>query len=77
MDSGLTSEQPDEFQRGESESFVTVNKSIVFKFGDVEVREREFRLVKAGEVLPVEPKTFRVLLFLLRNPQSSSRRRSC
>ena len=69
MDSGLTSEQPDEFQRGESESFVTVNKSIVFKFGDVEVREREFRLVKAGEVLPVEPKTFRVLLFLLRNPQ--------
>jgi Tol biopolymer transport system component/DNA-binding winged helix-turn-helix (wHTH) protein len=35
----------------------------------VEVREREFRLVKAGEVLPVEPKTFRVLLFLLRNPQ--------
>ncbi|HMG02157.1 MAG TPA: winged helix-turn-helix domain-containing protein, partial [Edaphobacter sp.] len=24
--------------------------------------------VKAGEVLPVEPKTFRVLLFLLRNP---------
>jgi Tol biopolymer transport system component/DNA-binding winged helix-turn-helix (wHTH) protein len=48
---------------------VTGNKSIVFKFADVEVREREFRLVKAGEVLPVEPKTFRVLLFLLRNPQ--------
>jgi Tol biopolymer transport system component/DNA-binding winged helix-turn-helix (wHTH) protein len=48
---------------------VTGNKSIVFKFADVEVREREFRLVKAGEVLPVEPKTFRVLLYLLRNPQ--------
>jgi Tol biopolymer transport system component/DNA-binding winged helix-turn-helix (wHTH) protein len=48
---------------------VTGNKSIVFKFADVEVREREFCLVKAGEVLPVEPKTFRVLLFLLRNPQ--------
>jgi len=48
---------------------VTGNKSIVFKFADVEVREREFRLVKAGEVIPVEPKTFRVLLFLLRNPQ--------
>jgi TolB-like protein/DNA-binding winged helix-turn-helix (wHTH) protein len=48
---------------------VTGNKSFVFKFADVEVREREFCLVKAGEVLPVEPKTFRVLLFLLRNPQ--------
>jgi DNA-binding winged helix-turn-helix (wHTH) protein len=48
---------------------VTETKSIVFRFADVEVREREFCLVKAGEVLPVEPKTFRVLLFLLRNPQ--------
>ncbi len=47
---------------------MTENKSLVFKFADVEVREREFCLVKAGEVLPVEPKTFRVLLFLLRNP---------
>ena len=28
----------------------------VFRFGDVEVREREFRLIKAGEVIPVEPK---------------------
>ena len=41
----------------------------VFRFGDVEVREREFRLIKAGEVIPVEPKAFRVLLFLLHNPQ--------
>ncbi len=41
----------------------------VFRFGDVEVREREFRLMKAGEVIPVEPKAFRVLLFLLHNPQ--------
>jgi Tol biopolymer transport system component/DNA-binding winged helix-turn-helix (wHTH) protein len=48
---------------------VTGNKSIVFKFADVVVREQEFCLVKAGEVLPVEPKTFRVLLYLLRNPQ--------
>jgi DNA-binding winged helix-turn-helix (wHTH) protein/Tol biopolymer transport system component len=48
---------------------VTGDKSLVFRFADVEVREREFCLVKAGEVLPVEPKTFRVLLFLLRNPQ--------
>ncbi|HWE84955.1 MAG TPA: winged helix-turn-helix domain-containing protein [Terracidiphilus sp.] len=44
-------------------------KPFVFRFGDVEVREREFSLVKAGEVLPVEPKAFRVLLHLLRNPQ--------
>lgn len=45
------------------------NRTTIFKFADVEVREREFCLVKDGEVLPVEPKTFRVLLFLLRNPQ--------
>ena len=44
-------------------------RSQVFKFADVEVREREFSLVKAGEALPVEPKAFRVLLILLRNPQ--------
>jgi DNA-binding winged helix-turn-helix (wHTH) protein/Tol biopolymer transport system component len=45
------------------------SKSLVFRFGDVEVREREFSLIKAGEVLPVEPKAFRVLLILLQNPQ--------
>lgn len=45
------------------------NKSFVFRFADVEVREREFSLIKAGEVLAVEPKAFRVLLFLLHNPQ--------
>ena len=44
------------------------NNSFVFRFADVEVHEREFRLVKGGEVLPVEPKAFRVLLFLLHNP---------
>src|ERR1017187_4106914 len=44
-------------------------KSFIFRFADVEVREREFSLTKAGEVLPVEPKAFRVLLILLRNPQ--------
>ena len=45
------------------------SKSLVFRFDDVEVREREFTLIKAGEVLSVEPKIFRVLLFLLHNPQ--------
>jgi len=44
-------------------------KSFVFRFDDVEVREREFTLVKAGKVLAVEPKAFRALLFLLHNPQ--------
>jgi DNA-binding winged helix-turn-helix (wHTH) protein len=44
-------------------------KSQVFRFADVEVREREFSIVKAGEAVPVEPKAFRVLLILLRNPQ--------
>jgi len=43
-------------------------KPFVFTFADVEVREREFCIVKAGEVLPVEPRVFRVLIFLLRNP---------
>ena len=45
------------------------NKSFVFRFSDIEVREREFSLLKAGKVLAVEPKAFRVLLHLLRNPQ--------
>ena len=44
-------------------------KSFVFRFDDVEVREREFTLIKAGKVLTVEPKAFRALLFLLHNPQ--------
>jgi DNA-binding winged helix-turn-helix (wHTH) protein len=47
---------------------VIEHKPFVFTFADVEVREREFCIVKAGEVLPVEPKAFRVLVFLLRNP---------
>src|SRR6478609_11884956 len=51
------------------DEFMIGYKPFVFTFADVEVREREFCLVKAGEVLPVEPKAFRVLLFLLRNPQ--------
>ena len=45
------------------------SKSFVFHFDDVEVREREFTLTKAGKVLAVEPKAFRTLLFLLHNPQ--------
>jgi Tol biopolymer transport system component/DNA-binding winged helix-turn-helix (wHTH) protein len=48
---------------------VATRKFFVFRFADVEVHEREFRVVKAGEVLPVEPKAFSLLLFLLRNPE--------
>jgi Tol biopolymer transport system component/DNA-binding winged helix-turn-helix (wHTH) protein len=48
---------------------MTRDKSFVFRFAEIEVREREFSLFKAGEVFPVEPKAFRVLLILLRNPQ--------
>ena len=47
---------------------MTERKCFVFKFADVEVREREFLLIKGGERLTIEPKAFRVLLFLLRNP---------
>jgi DNA-binding winged helix-turn-helix (wHTH) protein len=45
------------------------SKSFVFRFDDLEVREREFTLTKAGKVVTVEPKAFRTLLFLLHNPQ--------
>jgi len=45
------------------------SKSFVFRFDDVEVREREFSLTKAGKLLAIEPKAFRALLFLLHNPQ--------
>ncbi len=47
---------------------MTDHKAFVFRFGDFEVSEGEFLLIKAGEPLPVEPKAFRVLLFLLQNP---------
>src|ERR1700735_3295717 len=48
---------------------MTERKCLVFSFADVQVRERECSIVRNDEVLPVEPKAFRVLLFLLRNPQ--------
>ena len=42
-------------------------KPFIFGFADVEVRELKFSFIKAGEVLPVELKAFRVLLILLRD----------
>jgi DNA-binding winged helix-turn-helix (wHTH) protein/Tol biopolymer transport system component len=47
---------------------MTERKCLVFSFADIEVREREFCIVRNGELFAVEPKAFRVLLFLLRNP---------
>jgi DNA-binding winged helix-turn-helix (wHTH) protein len=44
------------------------HKPFVFRFGEFEVREREFLLIKAGDAVSIEPKAFRVLLFLLRSP---------
>jgi len=44
-------------------------KPFIFRFADIEVREREFCLIRSGEAIPVEPKAFRVLLILLRNPE--------
>src|SRR5579862_2167019 len=41
---------------------------LIYKANVVPVGE-DNRLVKAGEVAPIEPKAFRVLLFLLHNPQ--------
>src|SRR6476661_6842481 len=45
------------------------NKASIFHFADIEVREREFSIIRGGEAFPVEPKAFRVLLILLRNSQ--------
>lgn len=47
---------------------MTDHKPCVFKFGEYEVRQSEFLLIRGEESFPVEPKVFRVLLFLLRNP---------
>jgi Tol biopolymer transport system component/DNA-binding winged helix-turn-helix (wHTH) protein len=46
---------------------VTGHNSSVFKFEDVEVRESEYALTRAGETVAVEPTAFRVLIYLLRN----------
>jgi len=48
---------------------MTERKCFVFRFADVEVREREFLVTKAGKPLQMEPKAFRVLQFLLHHPQ--------
>src|ERR1700747_276003 len=47
---------------------MTERKCLVFSFADIEVREREFSIVRNDEVIAVEPKAFRLLLFRLRTP---------
>jgi DNA-binding winged helix-turn-helix (wHTH) protein/Tol biopolymer transport system component len=47
---------------------MTERKCFVFRFADVEVRERQFRVTRAGKSLAIEPKAFRVLLYLVQNP---------
>src|ERR1700740_3418419 len=46
---------------------VTGHNSAVFRFEDIEVRESEYTLTRAGETVTVEPTAFRVLIYLLRN----------
>jgi DNA-binding winged helix-turn-helix (wHTH) protein/Tol biopolymer transport system component len=46
-----------------------VVKSFIFRFGEVEAHEREFTVIRAGKTIAVEPKAFRVLLIMLRNPK--------
>jgi DNA-binding winged helix-turn-helix (wHTH) protein/Tol biopolymer transport system component len=46
----------------------TEQRYCVFRFADVEVREREFSIIRSGKTLPVEPKAYKVLQFLLHNP---------
>jgi hypothetical protein len=35
---------------------MTASRSVIFRFANFEVREREFSVVKAGELLAVDPK---------------------
>jgi DNA-binding winged helix-turn-helix (wHTH) protein len=46
----------------------TERRCCVFRFADVEVREREFSIFRSGKILPVEPKAYKALQFLLQNP---------
>lgn len=44
------------------------DNSFVFIFGEFEVSEPDLRVARGGKTLLLEPKTLRVLLYLLRNP---------
>src|SRR2546423_6258860 len=46
---------------------MTLRNSSVFLFDDVRVEPATFRAFKAGQVISLEPKTLRLLLFLIEN----------
>jgi DNA-binding winged helix-turn-helix (wHTH) protein len=46
----------------------TEHRCCVFRFADVEVREDDFSIFRAGKKLSVEPKAYKVLQFLVHNP---------
>ena len=46
---------------------MTPRNSSAFLFDDVRVEPQTFRAFKAGEVIQLEPKTLRLLLFLIEN----------
>ncbi len=48
---------------------MTASKPHVFLCDGLEIREREYCIVREGEAFPVEPRAFRVLIYLLSNPQ--------
>ena len=62
---------------GADDESVSGSKSFVFRFSGFEVAERELRVTRGGETLALEPKAFRVLLYLLRNPARLSQRTNC
>jgi len=46
---------------------MTLQTAFTFRFADVEVCEEELRVFRSGEPLAIEPKAFRVLIYLLRH----------
>ena len=46
---------------------MAVQTPYTYRFADFEVREPELRVIRSGEPLAIEPKAFRVLLYLLRH----------
>lgn len=46
---------------------MTEEKTSNFRFGDVRVERQNFKVFKAGRELSLEPKTFRLLIFLIEN----------
>jgi eukaryotic-like serine/threonine-protein kinase len=48
---------------------MTTAKSFVFLCSGVGIRKHDFSVVKDGKVLSVEPRAYRLLIHLLRNPR--------